>query len=220
MFQPKIGQPTMGGMLRKIRNSFNFSAEDIAGLVGVTPRMVSAWEADSQRMPLERMQLLIFKLQSQRPDGETITILGPDGQSFLDVVCENNFAGFKFWGDDTATIKSLAVDRLTGNPVIHATRFHIDKNEHVLNCVHRWQRNLLLTYRSEFEPAPDPVIFTMATWLANRIRDADENNPQQRKLKDFVAQKNLEYDRAQSQEERDACLRAIEDVMPQFLKFA
>lgn len=174
-------------LLRKARTENNLSVEDVAGMVGVSSRQVASWEAGTQPVPIERLQLLKMKIDRTGPPGSIVTVLAPDGLNFIDVISERNFAGMKLYGDGTAVIKSVAVERNTGALRMHTTRFQVDGNEHVANAGLRWQRNLEIGLRPVFEGDPDPVALSMATWLENRVREREQQDPEIRRLKDRMA---------------------------------
>lgn len=191
-----------GVLLRKLRIDVNLSAEDVAGLVGVTPRMISSWESGTQSMPRERLELLIMKLERRGPEDGLVTVLAADRTTVLDVVSGRNFAGCAQWNDGTATIKSLAIDRTTGRPVMHESTFHIDGNEHVIRAATRWQRDLMVGLHSEFEIAPDPAHIAMCEWLIKRVHTAEQSNPRLRELKDQIAMASRAFDAASTEDER------------------
>lgn len=204
---------TTGTLLRKLRVDLGLNAEDVAGLVGVTPRMVSSWESGAQSMPRERLELLMMKLERKGAEGGIVTVLAPDHITVLDVVSERNFAGYKQWGDGTAAIKSLGIDRSTGRPIMHTSSFEVDGNEHVIKFADKWQRNLIVGLRSDFEIGPDRAAFAMYEWFEKRIQAAEQNNPNLRELKDRIAMASHALDAATAEDERRTCQEKLDTAI-------
>lgn len=202
-----------GALLRKLRVDLGLRAEDVAGLVGVTSRMISSWESGTQGMPRERLELLLMKLERRGPQGGLVTVLAYDGITVLDVVSKRNFAGCKQWSDGTATIKSLAIDRATGRPVIHESTFQVDGNEHVIRAATQWERDLLIGLRSDFETAPDAVALAMYEWLVKQVQAAERCNPHLRELKDRIEMASRAFDAASSEDERKICQDKLDDAV-------
>jgi transcriptional regulator with XRE-family HTH domain len=205
-----------GAILRKLRIDAALSSEDVAGLVGVTPRTISFWESGSQPMPRERLELLLMKLERRGSYDGLVTVVAPDRITLIDVVSGRNYAGCKIWDDGTATIKSLAIDRATGRPIMHSCTFQIDGNEQVLRAADQWQRELMVSAQSNFETSIDPAALAVYEWLAKQIETAEEHNPQLRELKDRITQASHAVNAAAShverkirQEELDVVIRAL-----------
>jgi len=209
-----------GAIARKIRIDNELSAEDVAGLIGVTTRQLSAFEAGTQNMPLERLELLTLKIERRGPQGSLVTVLSEDGVTPLDVVSERNFAGYSMSGDGMATIKSLAIDRKTGRPMMHSTTFTVALNEHVINACIKWERELHVGLRSEFDREPDAADVAMAEWFVKQVRQAEQANPALREWKDRIAAATQARDLAASSDERrahqeeiDAAIAALNRAM-------
>ncbi len=195
-------QLNYGAILRKLRIDAGLTAEDVAGLVGVTARTISFWESGTQPMPRERLELLLMKLERRGLYEGLVAVFASDRTTLIDVVSGRNFAGCKRWNDGTATIKSLAIDRLTGRPIMHTCTFHVDGNMHVLKAADKWQRELMAGAGSNIGTSLDPAALAVYDWLARRIEAVEENNPKLGELKERVTQANHAVHAASSEEER------------------
>ncbi|MBC3832397.1 helix-turn-helix transcriptional regulator [Undibacterium amnicola] len=209
-------QHTLGKILRKLRIDLGFSAEDISGLIGVTTRMISAWESDAYPMPYERMELLLMKIERKVPEGGLVIVHDVNRHTVIDVVTEGNFAGFSL-NPDNATIKSLAIDRRTGRPYIHETTFNIEGNEHVVEVGFKWKRNLLLNFQSEFGAELDRSMIAVIESIIRLVKDAEHCNPTLRQLKDQIEHASNGYYSAKTPEERNAYQleqdKAVKDLL-------
>ncbi|MGC5887703.1 helix-turn-helix domain-containing protein [Ralstonia pseudosolanacearum] len=197
-----------GQRLYNIRNTLGYSVQQVADMVGVGPRTVALWETGVQPMPDARWELFVLKLQRDlMRQPELVVVLDAAGQSVLDVVSDNNFFDLKELGDGTAIIRSIAIDRLTGQPRLHGQRFSCAGNEHVLRAAAAWRPALDVGVAQG-----DPAVLAMHRWLVRRVLDAEARNPKLRELKDAINEASRAVDQASKASEpvRKAKLRDLD----------
>lgn len=177
-----------GTMLRKIRAAIGLTAEDAGALMGVTVRMVTAWERGAP-MPDSRLDLLKLKILQRRDGGEMVVVLRSlDGRTMVpvDVVTESNFVNIEHYPDDSALIRSMGTDPKTGEPFIHSTKFAVAENEHVMRVTHRWKREQYLPKDGLFDEAEMTAAKAIVSSLLHITKAAEARNPNLRVIKDQI----------------------------------
>lgn len=130
-------------LIRRARQSVDMTTEEAAQLVHVTRRTFETWESGKQKIPTAKLELFMNKLEGKRPlNRSLIMVIG--GDEFcpvpIDVIAEDTFLSCDETADKTqAIISSLAIDRISGRPCVHRTRFYIAQNKHVIKAVKKWK---------------------------------------------------------------------------------
>jgi len=129
-------------IVRIARQAAGVTTTEAGQLVHVTRRTFEQWESGDRQIPAAKLELLIAKLNGQRPEGgQLLAFFGGDidQATLIDVVAEDNFLSLKEYDDGTATISSLAVERHTGRPYVHRQRFSIEPhNVRVTKIARSW----------------------------------------------------------------------------------
>jgi DNA-binding XRE family transcriptional regulator len=108
--------------------------------VHVTRKTWEQWEkleAENLPVPKAKMELFfekISKLGKTKDYGKLVVIFLTEESGFqlpIDVVAGSNYLGLDKLDNESAVIKSMAIDRITGRPYVHRTKFLWDGNEHV-----------------------------------------------------------------------------------------
>lgn len=133
-------------VLREARLALEMTTTEAAALVHVSRRTFELWEAGQRNIEPAKLELFFRKIKElgmQKRNRKLVVVLSDDGIQPRDVVASDTFAGL---ADDVqkgyAIISSLAVDRLTGRPYVHRSRFMIEHNKHVLKAVAGWSSAL------------------------------------------------------------------------------
>lgn len=125
-----------------------FNARIVLGLstteagqyVHVTRKTWEQWEKlemENKPVPKAKTELFfekISKLGKHTDYGSLVVVFHTDSsdrQVPLDVVAESNYLGLEEDNGKSAVIKSMALDRRTGRPYVHRTKFYWSGNEHV-----------------------------------------------------------------------------------------
>lgn len=94
---------------------------------------------ENMPIPKAKAELELFfekisNLGKHRDFGSIVVVFlteSSDIQVPLDVVAESNYLGLDEDDGKSAVIKSMALDRRTGRPYVHRTKFYWSGNEHV-----------------------------------------------------------------------------------------
>lgn len=208
-----------GTMLRKIRAAIGLTAEDAGALMGVTVRMVTAWER-GESMPDSRLDLLKLKILQRQNGGEIVVVLrSDDGRTMspVDVVSESNFVNIEHYPDDTALIRSMGTDPKTGEPFIHSTKFNVDGNEHVMRVTHRWKREQYLE-GGVFDEAEMAAARAYLASLFHVTKAAEARNPNLRVLKDQILEVSRKAEGAPSQELQHEAQSQLDGLLIELLR--
>ena len=129
-------------VLREARLALDMTTTEAAALVHVSRRTVELWEAGLRNIEPAKLELFFRKINelgTKMVNRKLVVVLADDGVQPLDVVASDTFAGL---ANDVqkgyAVISYLAVQRLTGRPYVHRSRFMIEHNTHVLRAVEKW----------------------------------------------------------------------------------
>lgn len=212
-----------GVLLRKLRDAIGLTAEDAAALMGVTVRMVTAWERGPQTMPLARLELLTLKIRQRQNGGEMVVVVRSDGISLapIDVVTESNFVDIFHFADDTALIRSLATDPVTRQPYVHETRFDVPDNEHVLRITKRWKQNQLLPADGQlYDEAALAVAKNRLEPLLRVTKAAEIRNPRLRELKDQILVASREVEGAMTKSDSDSAQKKLNKLCEELMREA
>ncbi|WP_374005792.1 hypothetical protein [Delftia lacustris] len=123
----------------RARQALGMSTTEAGQLVHVTRRTWEMWESGKVTMPRAKQELFISKLEGVREEhSELIVVIASDGSTPIDVVSRDGFCSLVQQTDDTYIIRSLAVNRQTGQPYVHATAVHPAYNKHVIEKAATW----------------------------------------------------------------------------------
>jgi transcriptional regulator with XRE-family HTH domain len=134
--------------IRAARLLHGLTQAQAASVAHTSQRSWESWEAGTRAMPAAAFEQFLFRMSTPSPiwpgQGEVqntdlIVILDATTSMPLDVVAANNFLDYVDHGDGTATISSLAVERLTNRPYIHSTKLSCDSNAHVVTKALDWK---------------------------------------------------------------------------------
>jgi transcriptional regulator with XRE-family HTH domain len=138
-------------VIRNARMLLDLTQEEAGRLVGVTRRAWEYWEAGTRKIPVAAFELFIAKISGKldstlKPNDkrQIIVVVADDGLTPIDVVSNENFLSLaEDISKNIAVISSWAIDRSTGKPYKHKTRFLIQPhNEHVTVAGHQWREKL------------------------------------------------------------------------------
>lgn len=126
--------------LYNARMVLGLSTTEAGQYVHVTRKTWEQWEKlEMENMPVPKAKAELFfekisKLGKHKDYGSLVVIFRTESsgcQVPLDVVAESNYLGLDDDNGESAVIKSMALDRRTGRPYVHRTKFYWSGNEHV-----------------------------------------------------------------------------------------
>lgn len=122
------------------RKAIGITTTEAAQLAHVTRRTWEMWEAGERQVPIAKLNYFLSKISREcLPNGELIVIFNND-QIPVDVAAEDKFLSISDVVKGCATIKSMAVNRLTKQPYVHRTAFHVEPyNTHVMRITSKWK---------------------------------------------------------------------------------
>jgi hypothetical protein len=117
--------------------------DEAAAMVHTSRRSWERWEA-GRPVPPATLELLQLKMRGEVPAAgrrDMVVVLRADGGFIqpIDVVAADNFVDCVEGNDGTATIRSLASDDQHPLPYVHATKFTVADNQHVLSKAAGWK---------------------------------------------------------------------------------
>jgi DNA-binding XRE family transcriptional regulator len=132
---------TLSTSLLNWRLHLGLTTKQAADFVHVQRRTWEAWENADREIPLAKLELLGAKIQAAKQEGafRDLVVVVSDACMPIDVVAEDTFIGLREHPDGTATISSLAVDRVTGRPYVHRSTFTVSNNLPVLRKARAWK---------------------------------------------------------------------------------
>jgi len=183
----------------------------MAQALGTTVRTITGYESETQDVPEARWRLfqLIMTHEVARGSAAIVCVFTSD-QQVLDAVSEDTFLGCVPAEPGVAVITSRYIRR-DGVVGLHAQRFSMAHNRHVIDAAELWQER-------QFERSGmggDRVMLLTYRWLTQRALKAEAEHPELREMKDCIAEANREVDAAAEapEEVRRAALATLDKAI-------
>jgi len=170
---------TRGDTMRRWRTALGWSATDTARRLSITTRTLSSYEA-GEAVPDARWRLFFFEVAEDLrngPDmGGLVRINADDGDTLVDMVSYNNFAGFVVSADrKRAMVASYTIGR-NGDYDLHRQQFLLAANPHARPTLEKWEQQRMAE-------AGDSQEMHMRRWITRVSLASELNNPDISRLK-------------------------------------
>ena len=186
-----VASKDRGKMMAKWRATLGWSVAECAKRIEASTRTVSAFESGAQVMPDARWRLLVHEVSAAIAGmrGPELVVVMSTGQTPLDVVSSDNYAGYALSEDGKeGMIASHCISRLNGSHELHRQLFKVRANKHVIDAIQRWE--------AARQMEPDQAGASMYSWLMRRVLQQELMNPALAPLKAAIADAKAALDKA------------------------